>query len=91
MVSQYELGNRDPESYDFLNLSERRFLSEIELKPNNFAEDYVRSVEPYFTTFAMIADLRRRYFREVQRGAPPTEMVDPDLLPARDAEASGST
>ncbi len=91
-VSQYKLGNRDPNSYDFFNLSERRFLSEIGLKPNDlydFAEDYVRSGEPDFTTFALITDLRRRYFHEVQDGVPSTEMVDPDSLPARDAEAAG--
>ncbi len=49
----------------------------------------MRSGEPDFTTFAMITDLRRRYFREVQGGDPPTEMVDPDSLPARDAEVAG--
>ena len=58
-VSQYKLGNRDP--YDFLNASERRFLSEIGLKPHelyDFAEDYMRSGEPDFTTFALMVDLR---------------------------------
>ncbi len=91
-VSQYKLGNRDPDSYDFSNLSEKRFLSEIGLKPNDlydFAEDYVRSGEPDFATFALITDLRRRYFQDVQEGVPSTEMVDPDSLPARDAEAAG--
>ncbi len=91
-VSQYKLGNRDSASYDFFNLSEQRFLSEIGLKPNDlydFAEDYVRSGEPDFTTFALISEVRRRYFHEVQDGAPSTEIVKPDSLPARDAEAAG--
>ena len=91
-VSQYRLGNRDPDSYEFLNLSEKRFLSDLGLRATDlydFAEDYVRSGEPDFTTFAMIADLRRRYLREVQDGYPPTETVDPDLLPDRDAVAAG--
>ena len=92
VVSQYKLGNRDSTSYDFFNLSEQRFLSEIGLKPNDlydFAEDYVRSGEPDFTTFALISEVRRRYFHEVQDGAPSTEIVKPDSLPARDAEAAG--
>ena len=91
-VAQYKLGNRDPESYDFLNLSERQFLAELGLKPNDlydFAEDYVRSGEPDFTTFALIVDLRRRYFHEVQGGVPSTEIVNTDSLPGRDQEAAG--
>ena len=91
-VSQYKEGNRDPESYEFLNLSERRFLHELGLKPNDlydFAEDYVRSGEPDFTTFALIVDVRRRYFGEVQEGVPSGETVSPDALPTRDAELAG--
>ena len=91
-VLQYRLGNRDPDSYDSFNLSERRFLSEIGLKPNDlydFAEDYVRSGEPDFTSFALIAEVRRRHFHEVQNGVPSTKIVDPDSLPPRDAEAAG--
>ena len=91
-VTQYKLGNRDPESYDFLNLSERQFLSEIGLKPNellDFAENYTRSGEPDFTTFALISDLRRRYFHEVQDAVPSTDFVNPDLLPPSEAETVG--
>jgi len=91
-VEQYKLGNRDSDSYEFLNLSEKQFLSEIGLKPNDlydFAEDYVRSGEPDFTSFALITDLRRRYFQEVQDGIPSVDIKDPDSLPARDSEVAG--
>ena len=91
-VSQYERGNRDPESYSLYNLSERTFLEEIGMKPGelvDFAEDYLRSGEPDFATVAMIQEVRRAYLEEMQGGNPSSDVIDPNSLPAPDSEAAG--
>ena len=89
-VTQYEKGNHDPETW--YNQDERAFLESIGLKPNelfDFAEDYVNYGEPDFTTFALVHDIRRSYFRDVQEGRASKNKIDPEALPSRDAEAGG--
>lgn len=89
-VAQYRKNRRDPEA--MFDHAQTAFLAEIGVRPFevlDFAEDFVEDGEPDFTTFALIHDLRRYYFRERQQGRFSGHRVRPDELPARDAEAGG--
>lgn len=91
-VAEYERGNRDPESY-FMGES-RAFLDRIGAtcrEVYDFAEDYVSAGEPDFTTFALLADIRRHYFENVQQGQRSSKELDPETLPPKTAAAEGIT
>ncbi|MGJ3242059.1 MAG: DUF5069 domain-containing protein [Opitutales bacterium] len=89
-VSKYEAGNREPEGYfdaDTLNWLKSNGLDVMDVY--DYAEDYVGSGEPDFTTFAQICEIRRDYFFQEQSGVPSDEQVDMDNLPAKDSEIEG--
>ncbi len=72
----------------------REFLASIGQTPQEFydyAEDYVDGGEPDFATVAMVADIRRSFFRDKQKQQPTGRSIDPDSLPAKDSEAAGIT
>ncbi|MCZ6673500.1 MAG: DUF5069 domain-containing protein [Verrucomicrobia bacterium] len=89
-VDLYQAGNRDGTTY--FDDEESNFLASIGANAQeifDFAEDYVSGGEPDFTTVAIIHDIRRAYFQEVQKGLPSEEVLDPTTLPAKDTEAEG--
>ncbi len=89
-VQLYADGNRRPDSY--FNETEAEFIASIGVTAQeiyDFAEDFNSSGEPDFATFALIHDIRRSYFLDKQNGVSSGEILDPETLPARDAEARG--
>ena len=89
-VDLYQQGNRDSGTY--FDGDETDFLSSIGANAQeiyDFAEDFVSSGVPDFTTVAIIHDIRRAYFREVQNQTPSGEVLDPAILPAPQVEAAG--
>jgi hypothetical protein len=89
-VDHYRGGNKDISTY--FNKDELVFLASIGANAQeifDFAEDYVVGGEPDFTTVALIHDVRRAYFKEVQKGLASEQMLDPENLPGKDSEAAG--
>lgn len=89
-VNLYKSGKKDSSTY--FDKDETQFLASIGANAQeifDFAEDFVLRGEPDFITVALIQDVRRAYLHEVQKGTTSDEMLDPDTLPAKDAEAEG--
>ena len=89
-VGLYKSGNRDAESY-FSN-DEKLFLSSIGVTARevyDFAEDFTQSGEPDFKTFALVHEVRRSYFDEVQKGKLSSQTVAPSTFPAKTDEVRG--
>ena len=89
-VELYRKGNRDPSS--FFSHLEGEFLQSIGASPQevfDFAEDYVGGEEPDFTTFALIHNIRRRYFLEEQDGVASEKRIVTNDLPSKKAEVQG--
>ncbi len=89
-IKRYGLGNRDASSY--FNEEETDFLRSIGATAQevyDFAEDYVVRGEPDFATFALIHDIRRSYYLEVQKGQVSEKTRDSETLPAGDTEING--
>ncbi|MBE2204680.1 MAG: hypothetical protein IAE94_10115 [Chthoniobacterales bacterium] len=55
----------------------------------DYAEDFVRSGEPDCATFVRVVEIRRDYFRSVQKGLPSPEVVPESALPLRKDEWEG--
>ena len=89
-VDLYRSGNHDGATY--FNQEELEFLSSIGANAqeiSDFAEDFITSGEPDFTTVALIHDVRRAYLRESQHGDSSKDMLDPTTLSAMDSKAEG--
>lgn len=89
-VACYEAGERDAET--FFDDKQRAFLRSIGATSQevfDFAEDFVAGGDPDFETFALLADRRRSYFLQVQKGIHSERVVMNDELPAKDAEVAG--
>ncbi len=89
-VEQYGGGNLDVSSY--FDTEESEFIRSIgatDQEVFDFAEDYVTSGEPDFTTFALVHDIRRSYFLDVQNGKSTRKTIDPNELPAGNSEVLG--
>lgn len=83
-VKLYEGGNRDAGT--FFNEDELRFLNSIghtAQEVYDFAEDWVSSQEPDLESFLMIADIRRHYFKNIQKEQWSSHSVDTDSLPPK--------
>jgi hypothetical protein len=55
----------------------------------DFAEDFNKSNEPDFITVALIQDVRKSYFIEVQNSQRSKTVITPDQLPAKSDEVLG--
>ena len=89
-VKLYSGGQRDASTY--FSPEETAFLDSIGASAQeiyDFAEDYAGAGEPDFTSVAMMHDVRRSYFLEVQKGQMSNRMIDMNTLPAKDAEVEG--
>lgn len=89
-VELYESGQRGAETY--FDSDEIRFLDSIGANAQDmydFAEDFVMSGEPDFTTCAIIQDIRRSYFLEKQKGIPCDDCIEPASLPPKSASVQG--
>lgn len=89
---QYRKGNREPESY--FSDSEKAELTSIGLRPGHlydFAEDFVGSGEPDWSTSLLISAVRRDYFLYIQGGEVSVDLkvVRTQDLPERKAEMEG--
>lgn len=81
-VELYSQGFREADS--FFSENETRFLDSIGITPQevyDFAEDFIDSGEPDFATFAMIHDLRKSYYDEVQKASRRKEQRDVNSYP----------
>ena len=89
-VSLYQDGNRESDTY--FNEEDSAFLASIGASAQevyDFAEDYVQSGEPDFTTFALVQHQRRAYFIERQQGVASSVIINPDNFPAKSDEIRG--
>ncbi|MCC5807958.1 MAG: DUF5069 domain-containing protein [Opitutales bacterium] len=55
----------------------------------DFVEDFCSGGDPDFTTFALLADIRRHYFLEQQGGRRSGKVLDIDALPAKSDAVEG--
>jgi len=55
----------------------------------DYAEDFARSGEPDKATFVRVAEIRRNYFRGIQKGIPSFHIVREPELPLREDEWDG--
>jgi hypothetical protein len=89
-VAAYQSGGRDAdklvprEDVDFL--AALGVSSQILL---DYAEDFARYGEPECATFVRVAEIRRDYFRKVQKGIPASRIVQEPELPLREDEWDG--
>lgn len=89
-VDTYERGQRGAET--FFSPEDAAWLLANGITAQeiyDFAEDYVSGGEPDFPTFAMITDVRRRYFLHELKGQHSEQKKDPATYPAKDSEAEG--
>lgn len=89
-VERYQAGARGPEN--LIDPEDIAFLTSIGANSQDiydFAEDYVVGGNPDFTAFALIQDVRRAYFLEVQKGMPSDSQIDPAKLPGKQEELAG--
>lgn len=89
-VSLYAAGQRGAAT--FFTAEDTSWLAAVGLHPQeiyDFAEDWNHYGEPDFLTFALIQDVRRAYFLEVQKGLPSTETIAMTSLPAKTEAARG--
>jgi hypothetical protein len=80
----YRSGNREVSA--FFSEDEVIKLSEIGLKPINvfdYVEDYVKSGDPGWDTFLLVAAVRRDYFLHEQKRKPTMAEMSADELPAK--------
>jgi hypothetical protein len=89
-VTKYREGNRDALTY--FDGPDAEFIASIGATAQeifDFAEDFVSGGEPDFTTFAMLADIRRSYFLQQQKGKRSTHVVQDAELPPKTESVSG--
>lgn len=89
-VQLYAKGQRGSDSY--FEPAELDFLASIGVTAQevyDYAEDFNAGEQPDFATFAAVHDIRRAYFREVQKCTPSKTVLDPDSLPPKDSQVEG--
>ena len=89
-VAGYEAGRRDPDR--LVAREDLDFLATLGVSPQvllDYAEDLVRSGEPDGATFVRLAEIRRDYFRDVQKGVSAVGIVQEPELPQRGDEWEG--
>lgn len=89
-VAKYKDGKREPDSYfDAATLSELAAIGLNAMDVYDYAEDFVTRDEPDFEGFLMVAEVRRDYFLNIQKGQPSGQVLDTQLLPPKDREVDG--
>ncbi len=89
-VESYKNGNTQLD--DFFDPEESAFIHAIgatDQEVFDFIEDFARRGEPDFGTFAVLQDIRRNYFLEVQGAKVSDNCLDPETLPEKSAELEG--
>ncbi len=89
-VNMYKAGVGDPA--EMFTREQFEYLASIGQGAQEFfdyAEDYVNGGDPTLGDVAAVAEIRRAYFIEVQKGKPSGKIVSPDDLPSRSAESGG--
>jgi hypothetical protein len=89
-VALYTEGRRNSNTY--FNEEKRDFLQSIGVSAQevyDFAEDFVTAGEPDFTTFALVHDIRRSYFTEVENGQSTQKAVEASSYPEPSASGNG--
>ncbi|MDP0498756.1 MAG: DUF5069 domain-containing protein [Verrucomicrobiota bacterium JB022] len=89
-VKLYEEGNRDSSTY--FEGEQLEFVRSIGATPQeiyDFAEDWCSGQEPDYSTFALLADIRRYYFLVRQKSKPTGKVLDPATLPPKDSSVRG--
>ena len=89
-VEKYRAGHQ--KAAGLLDSSAVEFLASIgytEQEFFDFAEDFARGGEPTLETALDIADVRRAYFMQEQKGTRTGRTIETATLPAKDAETDG--
>ncbi len=89
-VQCYRQGQRGSSTY--FNEEETRTLDSFGVNAQevyDYAEDFVNGGEPDLDAFLRVHEIRHHYFLKHQNGKRSPQILDPQTLPARDAEARG--
>jgi hypothetical protein len=89
-VSKYQVGHE--KAAGLVDDKGRAFLASIgytEQEFFDFVEDFARGGEPTLETALAIAEVRRDYFVNEQKGQRSKHEIDMDTLPSKDAEVDG--
>lgn len=89
-VEIYAAGNREADAY--FDSKELQFLCSIGITAHevyDYTEDYHNAGEPDFPTFAMIHDIRRSFFLEVQNGEWSSRIVEEQSLAPKKSSLQG--
>lgn len=89
-VELYQDGKRGSASYfDDEQMAFLQSIGHTAQEVYDFAEDFVNSGEPDFTTFALCAEARRAYFYLKQAGQPGRNTIDMAALPPKSDAVRG--
>lgn len=89
-VEKYQGGLRGAEN--FFDKAAEDFIESIGATSQeiyDFAEDAVKYGEPDFVTFALLQDMRRAYFLEIQNGQRSKQILDISTIPAKEDAVDG--
>jgi hypothetical protein len=89
-VAAWQSGRRDADK--LAPRDDLEFLSSLGVSSQvllDYAEDFANSEEPDCATFVRLSEIRRDYFREVQKGIPSASIVRESDLPLREDEWEG--
>lgn len=89
-AAAYQEGLRDPAA--LVRREELAYLAAFGISPQvlfDYAEDFTRHGEPDAAAFVAVAELRRDYLRDVQKGASAGQPVPEPELPLRQDEWEG--
>jgi hypothetical protein len=89
-VERYRAGERD--AAKMFTTRDQAFLASIGCTAQelfDFVEDHCEDGEPDLATTLAVADLRRRYFLEIQHGIPSQFHIDPQELPPKTEALDG--
>ncbi|MFZ4777022.1 MAG: hypothetical protein ACOYM3_16760 [Terrimicrobiaceae bacterium] len=89
-AEKYRLGSGSP--LQLASREDTEFLKACGLSLQvllDYVEDFVRTGEPDAGTFSQVAEIRRQYFQEIQKGVPSNQVVNEPDLPLRSDEWDG--
>ena len=89
-VAAYQQGGRDADK--LVPREDRDFFAALGVSSQvllDYAEDFARYGEPECATFVRVVEIRRDYFRKVQKGILSVEIVEESALPRKTDELDG--